>query len=133
MKYMHIMIIAAILLLANCSNESGIQTETPRAKISFAVREGYRLFSHYCSPCHGENADGNGKYLGFDVKPTPPDITATDFLQNRSDSLLALVISKGSVALGKSNLCPAWGTIFHENDIEFLVVYIKNINERANK
>jgi mono/diheme cytochrome c family protein len=98
---------------------------------SFAVREGKRLFAHNCAPCHGENGDGSGKYFGYVLEPQPPDMTAPDFLRDRSDSLLAAAITGGSAALGRSNLCPPWGNTLHSMEIEYLIKFIKKTNEQA--
>lgn len=118
-------------MILSCSGQSGKHANEPAHKESFVLREGERLFAHYCAPCHGENGEGSGKYLGYMVKPQPPDMTAPDFLQYRSDSLLAVAITGGSAALGRSNLCPPWGNTLHSMEIEFLIKFIKKTNEQV--
>ncbi len=131
------LLLTAVMLLAiGCSNESGEPSDTDSAPVrveqSLSIREGGRLFAHYCSPCHGETGDGFGRYYAYDLKPRPADFTAPDFLKNRSDERLHLSISEGTVALGKSNMCPPWGNTFLDDEIGYLITYIKKLNRDAN-
>jgi mono/diheme cytochrome c family protein len=118
-------ILALALAALNCSESHRPPSGESSRTESFSVREGRRLYGHYCSPCHGESGDGFGKYFGYGQKTQPPDFTAPDFFHNRNDSLLILTISEGSVALGKSNLCPPWGKTMRREEIMFIVNYIK--------
>ena len=121
-----------IVIITGCTREPENHSNFPYHKSDFSMREGRRLFIHYCSPCHGENGDGYGQYLAYGLEPQPADFTAIDFLQNRNDETLFLSISDGSAALGKSNLCPPWGNTFHQEEIEFLIYYIKILNKNDN-
>ncbi len=123
-----LIITSLCILFFGCS----VETEIPKNNINniddFSTREGKRLFLHYCSPCHGENGDGFGKYFGYGLEPQPPDFTTKEFIENRNDELLIMAISGGSIAVGKSNLCPPWGNTFHTEEINFIINYIKNLN-----
>ncbi len=132
MKILHFTLILLILGNLSCLKETETNLKSSERKNDFSKREGRQIFSHYCSPCHGENGEGYGKYFAYGLEPRPPDFTAPDFLQNRVDSILYLSISKGSVELGKSNLCPPWGNTFYMEEINFLISYIKYINTMAN-
>ncbi len=126
------LLILSAFVFVSCSKELEKDSNNPKHGENFSISEGRRLFAHYCSPCHGDNGDGLGKYLGYELNPQPPDFTSPDFLQDRSDSLLRTAVTEGSAALGKSNLCPPWGNTLRAAEIEFLVAYIKKTNEMAN-
>lgn len=132
MKVLILIIISLSIIFFGCSIEAEIPKNNINKKDDFSTREGKRLFLHYCSPCHGENGDGFGKYFGYGLEPQPPDFTTEEFIENRNDELLILAISEGSKAVGKSNLCPPWGNTFHKEEIDFIINYIKNLNEKVN-
>lgn len=120
------------VLFFSCSVETEISKNNINNKDDFSTREGKRLFLHYCSPCHGENGDGFGKYFGYGLEPQPPDFTTKEFIENRNDEQLILTISEGSIAIGKSNLCPPWGYTFNIEEINFIINYIKKFNVKVN-
>jgi len=120
------------LIFTGCQERSENHEDNRDQKEIFSIREGRRLFMHYCSPCHGENGDGFGQYLAYGLEPKPPDFTLPDFLEIRSDESLFLNISEGSYSLGKSNLCPPWGKTFRKEEIIFIADYVKYLNEKAN-
>lgn len=126
--------IILLLLTTNfcgCDEKSQNHETDQVQKESFSVKDGRRLYNHYCAPCHGESGDGFGQYLAYGLEPTPPDFTTPGFFEERSDKILFLSISEGTVSIGKSNLCPPWGKTFREEEISFLVNYIKLFNEKA--
>ncbi len=135
-RRMRILSFIIILLLslnfAGCQERSESHENNHVRKENFSVREGKRLFIHYCSPCHGESGDGFGQYLAYGLEPKPPDFTSPDFLIKRSDTLLLLTISEGSISIGKSNLCPPWGKTFRKEEINFVADHVKYLNEKAN-
>ena len=132
MKVLFLIIISLCVIFLSCTEEAEIPENNFSKKDNFSTREGERLFLHYCSPCHGENGDGFGKFFGYGLEPQPPDFTTEKFIENRNDELLILAISEGSTAVGKSNLCPPWGNTFHQEEIEFLIDYIKILNKNEN-
>ncbi len=127
-----IIILVLALYFAACKErpESHENNQVPKEK--FSVRDGKRLFIHYCSPCHGESGDGFGQYLAYGLEPKPPDFTSPDFLEKRSDEVLFLTISEGTISLGKSNLCPPWGKTFRQEEIYFVAEYVQYLNDKAN-
>jgi len=123
-----LLIVSLCVMFFGCT----VETEIPRNDINyqddFSTREGKRLFLHYCSSCHGENGDGYGKYFGYGLEPQPPDFTVKEFIENRNDEQLILAISEGSIAIGKSNLCPPWRYTFNIEEINFIINYIKKFD-----
>ncbi|NTV46280.1 MAG: cytochrome c [Chlorobiales bacterium] len=98
-------------------------------KIPFSLKEGKRLFSHYCAVCHGESGDGTGQYYGFTLQPSPANFTDSNFVKTRTDEVLFKSISDGPVSLGKSTMCPPWGKTLHREEIEFIISYIKTFSK----
>ena len=92
-------------------------------KLPYALKEGKRLFTHYCAVCHGETGDGSGQYYG--LTPTPANFTDKAFMKTLPDEKLFKAIIEGSASVGKSNMCPPWGKSFHSEEIEFIVAYLK--------
>jgi mono/diheme cytochrome c family protein len=132
MRTFYFILILLIVIITGCTKEPENNSNFPKNKSDFSKREGRHLFIHYCSPCHGENGDGYGQYFAYGLEPQPADFTAADFLQSRNDKTLFLSISHGSAALGKSNLCPPWGNTFHQEEIAFLIDYIKILYKNEN-
>ncbi len=98
-------------------------------KTRYSLKEGKRLFRHYCAVCHGQAGDGFGQYYGYSLQPKPTNFTDSNFVKTRSDELLMQSISKGAISIGKSNMCPPWGHTFHTEEIEFLIAYIKTLSK----
>ena len=95
---------------------------------SFAMKEGKRMFDHYCAVCHGDAGDGSGQYYGFSLNPQPANFTDKAFMKGLTDETIFKVISEGSVSVGKSNMCPPWGKTFEEEEIEFLATYVQSFS-----
>ncbi|NTU54277.1 MAG: cytochrome c, partial [Chlorobiaceae bacterium] len=55
---------------AGSSVDDGTEQELP-----FNLREGKRLYNHYCAICHGETGDGAGQYYGSGLTPAPANFT----------------------------------------------------------
>jgi mono/diheme cytochrome c family protein len=98
------------------------------ANLPFELKEGKRLFNHYCFECHGESGDGSGQYYGFSLTPQPANFTDKAFMKTLSDDTIFKVISEGSSSIGRSNMCPPWGKSFEKEEIECLVSYVKTFS-----
>ena len=59
-----------------------------------AVSAGARLFSMHCTPCHGENADGNGE-IHRQLSSKPVDFTNREWRENASPKWVYYVIREG--------------------------------------
>ena len=92
---------------------------------SFDIRNGKKLFSQYCAPCHGENGNGDGIYYGYELEPKPADFTDREFFVSHSKEDIKKVIGQGSGSVGKSNLCPPWEGTLHKEAIASIVGYLE--------
>ncbi len=98
------------------------------ANLPFELKEGKRLFNHYCFECHGETGDGSGQYYGFSLTPQPANFTDNAFMKTLNDETIFKVISEGSASIGRSNMCPPWGKSMDKEEIECLVAYVKTFS-----
>lgn len=85
-------------------------------------------FQHYCAPCHGETARGDGRYFGFGLQPLPRDLTDAAYMNTKTDAELVASIVEGTASVGKSNLCPPWGKTLGRKRIEVLVQYLRTLS-----
>ncbi|NTU68195.1 MAG: cytochrome c [Chlorobiaceae bacterium] len=95
------------------------------ASMPFTLKEGKRLYNHYCFECHGDAGDGSGQYYGVSLTPQPANFTDKAFMKSLTDEKITKVISEGSASVGKSNMCPPWGRTLDKEEIECLVEYVK--------
>lgn len=101
---------------------AGTEQELP-----FNLREGKRLFNHYCAICHGESGDGSGQYYGYGLSPSPANFTDKAFMKTLTDETMFKAISDGSAGVGKSNMCPPWGKSFDKDEIDCMITYIRTL------
>ena len=94
--------------------------------------EGKKLYSTYCSTCHGEQGKGDGTAAAsLPVKPV--DHTNGAAMNKLSDKFLLDIISKGGSAVGKSSFMPSWGGALNDGQIKEVVAYIRSIAVPAYK
>lgn len=101
------------------------RAESNRETISFNIREGKRLFLHYCAPCHGEDAEGSGRYFPSYIEPQPPDFINSEYFQETNENVTFRAIKFGSKALGKSNSSPPYGKTLRDEEIKYIINYLK--------
>ncbi len=112
----------------SCRNQPAGETESSEIKVGFEIREGKRLFLHYCAPCHGENAQGSGRYFPSRINPQPPDLVGTDYLQKTDEDVVLKAIKFGSSALGKTNFSPPYGQTLRDEEINFIISFLSFLN-----
>lgn len=88
--------------------------------------EGKKLYTTYCSSCHGDNGKGDGP-AAASLPVKPANHTDGNVMNKIPDKTLFDIISKGGPAGGKSNFMPAWGGALKENQIQDIVVYLRSI------
>ena len=84
--------------------------------------DGRRLFAHYCVTCHGERGEGDGQNASS-LDPPPPDFRSS--LNAHRPAYWKQIIEAGSLAVGRSPLCPPWGRVLAADDIAALVGYLE--------
>ena len=140
LKFRKIVLLSAlsVLVIAGCGKQQGksgtkkVPSGTAAAdsaatatKVPYALKEGKRLYSHYCGVCHGETGDGSGQYYG--LTPSAANFTDKAFMKTLPDEVMYKAINEGSASVGKSNMCPPWGKSFHSEEVEFIVAYIRTL------
>ncbi len=88
-----------------------------------SLRQGRAIFKNYCTLCHGENGEGDGKMAKIIKNPPPFNLT----LSRAPDEYLMQIISKGGAAMGRSARMPPWGEQFSETERRSIILYIKTL------
>lgn len=85
------------------------------------------IYRVLCSTCHGLAGNGRGINASF-LFISPRDHTSFEEMSRLSDGAIATAIERGGVAVGKSALMPAWGSILDQEEIELLVAYLRRLS-----
>jgi mono/diheme cytochrome c family protein len=128
-KHLHFWIICSLglflmIITVRCAKQPEREISNTDT-INFNIREGKRLFFHYCSPCHGQAAEGSGRYFPSYIDPQPPDFINSDYLQKTEEKIIFKAIKFGSKAIGKSNYSPAYGETLIDEEIRYVIRYLK--------
>ena len=83
--------------------------------------DGKRLFGQYCVTCHGDAGEGNGQNAST-LDPRPPDFRTS--LKAHPPDYWKQIIEGGTIAVGRSPLCPPRGHALASDDIAALVAYL---------
>jgi mono/diheme cytochrome c family protein len=118
-----------LMFIMVCSVKQPDREKSETNTINFNIREGKRLFLHYCSPCHGEAAEGSGRYFPSYIDPQPPDFINSDYFQETNENVVFRAIKFGSKALGKSNYSPPYGETLIDEEIMYIIKYLKFLKE----
>ncbi len=104
-----------VFTLAGCENEH--------------VAKGHKLFSRYCSSCHGEQGDGNG-YNAGNLDPRPRDLTDSEeeYMAKLSNDEIFEVLKVGGYGVDLAGTMPVWGKVFSEEQLWSLVAYIRTLH-----
>jgi mono/diheme cytochrome c family protein len=91
-----------------------------------SLSDGEKMYSRYCTPCHGDKGDGNG-FNARHLDPRPANHTDTLFMSKRTDPELFDAISGGGRAVGKAAIMPPWGNTLDREQIRSLVQYLRKL------
>ncbi len=94
-------------------------------KAFLATPEG--LYTHYCEPCHGEDATGVGRLWVSELPAEPADLTTL----GADKEYVIAVIRDGSAVHGKSNLCPPWQRTISAATMERLAQYVVSLESQT--
>ena len=81
-----------------------------------------------CALCHGATGAGDGPG-GAALDPKPASFGDAAFWADRTDEQVALAISGGGAAVGKSPLMPAWGAMYNDTQVQAMVAYLKTFQQ----
>ncbi len=93
---------------------------------------GRKLYTFYCTPCHGMKGEGDGQIAKL-LNPTPRNHTdgkgkrEGDGMNDRTDQQLFNAISKGGKGINKSVNMPSWERTISEKGRWDLVAYLRTI------
>ncbi|MEC4725329.1 c-type cytochrome [Shewanella sp. D64] len=90
-----------------------------------------KIYQIACSQCHGISGDGLGLNSSF-LAQEPRNHTSAKEMEKLSNEHLFKVIKFGGVSVDKSTLMPAWGALIKDQDIEALVVYLRQLSNTEN-
>lgn len=91
---------------------------------------GKKVFSDYCSRCHGENADGRGKAIPLYVSlraPRPSNFRAK-FFSLRPSQYLKDIVRDGGEQHSLSEYMPPFGGELNSQQINDVVYFIQNVS-----
>jgi cytochrome c6 len=91
-----------------------------------SAAEGQKLYTTYCSSCHGDRGRGDGA-AGKALPVKPADHTDGKLMNSFSDEFLLNIIAKGGAAVGKSTFMPGWGGVLKESQLQDLIAYLRSI------
>ncbi len=120
--------VIVFVLMSICCTQQTNMTDS-KISVNFNIRDGKRLFLHFCSPCHGENADGSGRYFPTQIDPQPPDLTNPDYVLKTREEEVFGVIKRGSQEIGKSNYSPPYGKVLQDEEIRNIIDYLYSLKK----
>lgn len=86
--------------------------------------KGKEIFTNNCVSCHGPEGIGDG-IAAAALNPKPRDLSEASYVSSLSDNHLKKVISEGGASVGKSPLMPPWGGVLSQDDIIYVIAYIR--------
>jgi len=92
------------------------------------VAAGKVLFMSACIPCHGEAGRGDGPQ-SVQLNPKPRNLTDAAYMANLDDRYLFELISRGGIAVNKSNQMP--GFDLSSDDLRNLITYVRTLSASA--
>ena len=82
---------------------------------------GKRLFSSYCSLCHGDDGKGKGPLAAkLDLKKPPADLTSDKYQKMSVQSLLRLIQGYNRA----DSRMPKWETVIPERNLRHVAAYV---------
>lgn len=106
------------------------QKPTAPPPLTYAQRQGQRLFRHYCAVCHGDQGAGDG-FNAWNLNPRPRDLADPAYQRAVSDAWLTEVTSLGGLAVNKSNLMPAWKNTLSPTQIAAVVAFVRTLDDSS--
>lgn len=85
-----------------------------------------KVYNTYCVQCHGTRRNGTGVNVpALSVKPR--DHTDAKGMGDLPDTEIFTAIKEGGLAVNKSGLMPAWGSVLTDEEVTGLVHYLREV------
>jgi mono/diheme cytochrome c family protein len=107
---------------ADGAQEAGRRLRNPLTRSDELVGRGRQLFSDSCTPCHGQNGEGDGQVVarGF---PAPPSLLAEN-ARNLADGEIFHLLS-----FGRANM-PSYATQLPREERWKAILYVRELQQR---
>ena len=73
--------------------------QNPVAADATSIEEGHKLYTKYCSECHGDSGKGDGE-MSEDLNPKPANLTDADWKHGSTDGEIFVVVRDGVKGTG---------------------------------
>jgi mono/diheme cytochrome c family protein len=90
------------------------------------IAAGKQIFQQICTPCHGPEGRGDGP-ASVSLDPKPRNLTDPAYMAPLNDRYLFELISRGGVAVGKSNQMPAQSALSAQ-DLRNVVSFVRTLS-----
>ncbi len=114
-KYIPTTLFAVATLMFLCFSASSASAES--------AKDNYNL---YCVQCHGSAGTGKG-INAPSLAVAPRNHTSAKDMSALTDAGVALAITEGGVAVGKSTQMPPWGSVLSKAEIDDLVKHLRGM------
>ncbi|MFA5678713.1 MAG: cytochrome c [Pseudomonas sp.] len=91
-----------------------------------AAEDGETLYKIYCTQCHGVEGFGNGVNVPA-MSVQPRNHHDRSEMSARTDEELFKAVKHGGKSINKSVLMPAWGENLNDDEINALVLYLREL------
>jgi len=89
---------------------------------------GRRLYSQFCTPCHGPKGNGRGFRARKEMLRPPPRDHANGFYMNMQPTVRFFkVIKFGGAKNGLAHIMPQWGHILSDRQILDVIAHIRTL------
>ena len=99
--------------------------QNPVAADTTSIEEGHKLYTKYCSECHGDTGKGDGE-MSEDLNPRPANLTDADWKHGSTDGEIFVVIRDGVKSTGMTPFSKKMTT----HQIWDVVNYIRSIGPK---
>jgi mono/diheme cytochrome c family protein len=110
------------------THSDAAKMKNPVASSGASIAAGKKLYDSQCASCHGATGKGDGK-AGALLKPTPSDLTDTDWKHGQTDGEIFTIIRDGARQTGMR----AYGSRIPVNDIWNLVNFVRSLGPKTTK
>lgn len=97
-------------------------------QLTYAEKQGKRLYEHYCAVCHGKQGQGDG-FNAYNLNPHPRDFTDKNYMANLSQTWLVEVVRQGGRGVKRSVLMPSYEKTLSSKQIRNIVAYVKHFSQ----